>query len=219
VAARRRRAKDVYRLRSNGDIWVDHAEIFPEDHEWLSDARKLTLWNVKVPCGFLPRLERLWWLDVRGGAASSLDFAQGLRNVRYLAINQVRGLACLSAISEMYTLRYLALYGLPQIAKLPSCSPLVELEHVSLGSMRGLCSLRGVLDAPNLRELQFIRKVAVNDEDVEVIATHPTLEKFGWFAEDVPAKDVLPVVTRIALPPCVPVSAAEWFTQRNQGAT
>lgn len=208
----------MYRLRSNGDIWVDHAEVFPEDHEWLSGARKLTLWNVKVPDGFLSRLESLWWLDIRGGTASHLNVTQGLRNVRYLAINQVRGLADLAAIGELYTLRYLDLYGLPQIATLPSCSQLQKLEHVSLGQMRGLRSLRGVLDAPNLRELQFIRRITVNDADVEVIATHPTLERFGWYAEDVPAKDVLPVVTRMALPPCAGVSAAEWFTQRNDGA-
>ena len=85
-----------------------------------ASVERLILWNVQIPSGFLARLSKLWWLDIRGGSACDLDVARGASKLRYLAVNQVRGMQDLSAIEEMLSLRYVDLYGLPQMKTLPS---------------------------------------------------------------------------------------------------
>src|SRR3546814_9196554 len=83
----------------------------------LRDVERLTLWNVKVPRGFLGRLEKLWWLDLRGGTGADLSAAMGASRLRYLAVNQVRGLADLSLVSEIRQLQLLSLYGLAKTSE------------------------------------------------------------------------------------------------------
>jgi hypothetical protein len=77
--------------------------------------------------------------------------------------------------------------------------------------MRGLHSLRGLLQAPNLRELQLAKKINISETDVTEIIEHPNIEAFRWFAEDVPDKVWVPVVKRIALPELSPMHPEEWF--------
>ncbi len=209
---RRAPALSVAKKRSHNGYWLDHAEIGEEDLEWLASVERLILWNVSVPPGFLARLEKLWWLDVRGGSASDLQIARGASRLQYLEVNQVRGMRDLSVISEMLNLRYLSLYGLPHVTELPSLSPLSQLEHASLGQMRGLLSLRAVLEAPQLGQLKLVKNVNVTSEDVERITTHPTIKQFSWSAEDVPYKVWGPVVARINLPPVPTAYPEEWFS-------
>jgi hypothetical protein len=211
MAKKRSPIIEVAKRRNNRILWLDHVELLDEDLEWLAAIERLTIWNVKVPPGLLAKLARLWWLDIRGGSATHLGVAKGVRNLQYLAINQVRAMRDLSAVSEMTTLRYLSLYGLPQVTELPSLSALGKLEHASLGQMRGLQSLQGLLEAPNLRELRFIRKINVNDDDVEGIINHTAIKQFHWFAEDLPDKVWAPVVERIGLPPVPFLHPEDWF--------
>jgi hypothetical protein len=197
---------------------LDHAEINESDFEWLERVRRLTLWNVTVPPGFLARLTKLWWLDLRGGSAPDLDVAQGAAGLRYLAVNQVRGMRGLSLAAALPMLEYLDVYGLAQLTTLPSFRTASKLEHVSLGQLRRLPSIAGVLDAPNLRELQLSRKMNVPPSDVERVRRHPALQRFSWFAEDVPHKVWVPVVEAVALPP-VPVQfPADWFKAKGTTA-
>lgn len=131
--------------------------------------------------------------------------------LRYLAVNQVRGMRDLSLAAALTVLQYLDVYGLAQLTALPSFRSASKLEHVNLGQLRGLPSFAGVLDAPNLRELRLSRKMNVPASDVERVRNHPALQRFSWFAEDVPDKVWVPVVEAIALP-SVPVQfPADWF--------
>ena len=190
---------------------LDHVELIDDDIEWLATTERLTLWNVKVPARLLPRLEKLWWLDIRGGSATDLAVAKGADKLQYLAVNQVRGMCDLSLISEMTHVRYIDLYGLPKVTQVPSCSGLTQLEHARLGQMRGLLSLHGLLQAPRLTELELIRKIALNAADIDEIINHPTIAEFGWFAEDVPNKVWLPVLEKIGLPTVQHRRPEEWF--------
>jgi hypothetical protein len=192
-------------------LCLDHVVLMEEDLEWLSATERLTLWNVKVPPGLLARLEKLWWLDIRGGSATDLMVAKGANRLKYLAVNQVRGMCDLSLISRMTTLRYLDLYGLSKVTQLPSCKKLAELEHASVGQMGGLRSLHGLLQAPKLRELELAKKINVSEADVAEILRHPTIAAFRWFAEDVPDKVWVPVVEKLALPELSPMHPEEWF--------
>ncbi|MBX7106073.1 MAG: hypothetical protein K1X57_18475 [Gemmataceae bacterium] len=211
MAKRRPKTVEACKHRSNRVLRLNHVELVDEDIGWLSKTERLTLWNVKVPPGLLARIETLWWLDIRGGSATDLAVATGANKLQYLAVNQVRGMRDLSLVSEMECLRYLDLYGLPKVTELPSCARLVNLEHARMGQLRGLVSLHGLLQAPNLRELELVRKINVSDNDVNEIIAHSAIQAFGWFAEDVPVKLWGPVLDRIALPPVSHVSPGEWF--------
>lgn len=204
-------ARSVARPRGNNGLWLDHARIVDEDYTWLASVERLVLWNVEIPPGFIAGLDKLWWLDVRGGSASNLRMASGASKLRYLAVNQVRGMRDLSVVSEMLNLRYLALYGLPQVTNLPSFSSHDKLEHASIGQMSGLLSITGVLEAPRLRQLQLIKRIGVSADDVERIVSHPAIKQFCWLAEDVPAKVWMPVVEKIALPSVPNVFPEDWF--------
>jgi hypothetical protein len=211
MAKKRPPTIEACKRRNNRVLWLDHVELLDEDLEWLSATERLTLWNVKIPAGLLARIKKLWWLDIRGGSASNLEVAKGAAKLKYLAVNLVRGMCDLSLVSQMTTLCYLNLYGLSKVTQLPSCAKLANLEHASVGQMRGLHSLRGLLQAPNLRELQLAKKINISETDVTEIIEHPNIEAFRWFAEDVPDKVWVPVVKRIALSELSPMHPEEWF--------
>lgn len=202
---------EACKRRNNRVLRLDHVELMDEDIEWLSKTERLTLWNVKLPAGLLARIENLWWLDIRGGSATDLTVAKGANKLQYLAVNQVRGMCDLSFVAEWETLRYLDLYGLPKVADLPSCARLLSLEHARIGQLRGLASLHGLLQAPNLRELELVRRINVSENDVNEIIRHSAIEVFGWFAEDVPDKVWVPILEKIALPAVRPMHPEEWF--------
>jgi hypothetical protein len=197
--------------RTNRVVRLDHVELLDEDIEWLAATERLTLWNVKFPAGLLARLEKLWWLDLRGGSGTDLALAKGANKLQYLGVNQVRGMCDLGLVSEMTALRYLDLYGLSKVTELPSCARLKKLEHARLGQLRGLLSLHGVLQASHLRELELVRKINVNESDIEEIINHPAIEAFRWCAEDVPVKVWVPIVKKIGLPELEPMHPEEWF--------
>ena len=211
MAKKRGQTLELAKRRNNRVLRLDHVELLDEDVEWIASAERLTLWNVKVATGLLARLDKLWWLDIRGGSAFNLEVAKGAAKLQYLAINQVRGMFDLSIISELTGLRYLDLYGLPHVTQLPSLSALLTLEHARLGQMRGLLSLHGLLEAPHLRELELVRKINVNAEDVDGVINHPAIKQFSWFAEDVPNKTWSPVVEKICLPAVPTRNPEDWF--------
>lgn len=216
--AKRRPARAVARDQGDDGFWLDHAEITESDFEWLQAAQRLTLWNVVIPPRFLARLTKLWWLDIRGGSGWDLEAVRGATGLRYLAVNQVRGMRDLSLAAALPALEYVDLYGLPKLIELPSFCTSSKLEHVSMGQLRGLTSLAGMLDAPNLRELRLIRKMIVSPSDVERVRHHPKLQRFSWFAEDVPNKVWIPVVKAVALPPVPGLFPADWFKARQTTA-
>ena len=138
--------------RAPDDLWLDHAAVTNDDLGWPTPVRRLTLWVVELPPRFLARLPHLDWVDVRGGSGKDLDFLAGCSRLRYLAINQVRGVDDLSALADLTTLELLDLYGLPQVKLIPSLARLSSLSRAQLGSMKGLVGLTGLLDAPHLAE-------------------------------------------------------------------
>lgn len=215
MVTRRRSAEASAQWRSSDSVWMDHAVLGPSDAEWLSDARRLTLWAVKVPPGLLASLPQLEWLDIRGGSATSIDYISEGRNLKYLQLNQIRGLNDLSALSGLGTLELLSLYGLPQVRQLPSLGSLARLRRLEVGSMKGLSELAPALDAPVLAELVLLRSVALAEGDPDAIKNHPMLRAFAWFAEDVPVKTWMPVVEHVGLPPARSLHPEEWFEQRN----
>lgn len=211
MAKKRPATIEIARRKNNRVLRLNHLELLDEDIEWLAATERLTLWCVKAPNGLLARMENLWWLDVRGGSGIDLEVARGAIKLRYLAVNQVRGMRDLSVVSEMTSLRYIMLYGLPKVTHLPSFAGLTQLEHASVGQLRGMVSLQGLLQAPRLRELELVRKIGISESDVDGIINHPSIRQFTWFAEDVPVKIWEPIVDRIGLPEVPVKHPEEWF--------
>jgi hypothetical protein len=200
--------------RPQTELFIDHAEITEADFEWMKTVRFLILWNVKVPPGFIARLPKLWSLDLRGGSATDLAVVEGAKKLQCLIVNQVRGLHDLSVLPELRNLRCLMLYGLIRVTKLPSLKPLKKLERVELGQMRGLKSIRGVLEAPRLRELHLSKKINLNPRDIHAINHHPALKQFDWNPEDVPDKVWVPILEKIHLPEGESIWMEDWFRKR-----
>ncbi len=209
-------AKDSAHWYAGDDaVVLDHASLQYSDLEWLAPAKRLTLWAVKVPEGLFAELPNLEWLDLRGGSAPSADVIRGCAGLRYLQLNQIRGLRDLSAVSEASTLECLSLYGMPQVTQIPSLAGLDQLARVEIGSMKGLSTIGPLLDAPALRELLLIRKVGLDAADPDRIRDKPGLELFEWFAEDVPYKVWAPVMETVAKPKAKAMHAEDWFAQRD----
>lgn len=207
-------ARDAAQWRSDDSVWLDHATLDESDLGWLEPARCLTLWAVKMPPGLLRRLPRLEWLDIRGGSGPSAEFVEGCTHLRYLAINQIRGMQDLSAIAELPNLELLSLYGLPQVKSLPSLRRSHKLRRVDAGSLKGIEALAPLVEAPGLEELLLIRAVSLATSDPDAIAEHPALAAFDWFAEDVPDKTWVPVVEKVDKPKARAMHAQDWFDSR-----
>jgi len=202
-------ARAIAKWRAPDDVWLDHTALRAEDVSWLAPVRHLTLWAVRMPDAFLRELPQLVWLDVRGRSGVSADFALGGQRLRYLAVNQVRGVSDLSAIGTLTTLELLSLYGLPRVTVLPDFSALVNLARLELGSMKGLASISPALAAPSLEDLMLIRSVGLAEEDVPVMRDKTSLREFGWFAEDVPLSRWMPVLAAVGKPKSKTISAKD----------
>jgi hypothetical protein len=215
VATSRRSARSTAKWLFDDTVRLDHAVLTESDAEWLGAVRHLTVWAVKVPSGFFRTLPSLEWLDVRGGSGESAEFVEGCVRLRYLAINQVRGLRDLTSVGDLANLELLSLYGLPQVRSFPSLGRLERLRRIEAGSLKGIEELGPLLDAPGLEELILIRAVSLSPSDPTRIAEHPTLSGFDWFAEDVPDKTWMPVVERVGRPKARATHPEEWFDTRK----
>lgn len=205
-------AKSLAKPRSNGGMWLDHATLVDSDFEWLCDVERLTLWNVKIPRGFLGRLKNLWWLDWRGGGlAQGIDQVADCSRLRFLALNQIRGLSDLSFLANSISLEMLTLYGLSRLEVLPSLKGLKSMRRLEIGQMKSLTQIAPALDAPNLEELSLHKFVGVSANDVKNINSHPKLRAFSWSVEDVPERIFGPVKNAITLPAVKTLHPEEWF--------
>lgn len=209
------RARDVAKWRSDNKIWIDHAVLVRDDLEWLRPVDRMTLWAVKVPPGILAELPHLRWLDLRGGSGESLAVAEGCSRLRYLQVNQVRGMRDLDLLSSLIDLELLSLYGLPKVERIPSLGALVSLRRAEIGMMRNLLGLTGLLEAPGLEELHLSKHVHLHPSDPDRIANHPSIKTFGWFAEDIPNSMWMPAIARVGKPGVRPMHAADWFAERE----
>lgn len=208
-------AKASPKWKDAGTVWLDHATLREADAAWLKPVSWLTLWAVKVPLGLLASLPNLRYLDIRGGSGSDLATVEGCTDLRYLQINQVRGMTDLGVLPRLTSLRLLSLYGLPKVVAIPSLATLRDLERLEVGSTKGLTGLTGAHDAPALRELLLIRSLGVAADDAERLANNDTLLQFDWFSEDVPVRVWQPFVAAVGKPPARSVYAEEWLRQRS----
>ncbi len=216
MATKRRPASEVAQWRSPVDVWLDHASISFDDISSYETVEKLTLWNVTYPVDLFSRMPQLWWLDVRGGTTKSFHSLATAQNLRYLCINQIRGLEDLSDIPSLTRLELLDLYGLSKVKELPDLLGLSHLRRVQIGQMKGLQSLKPVWEAHQLEEIQLFKDVPAENQDIGAINRMPNLKAFSWEAIDVPAKRFMPFREGVTVPRAKSLHAAEWFGEKDK---
>ncbi|MDX8354346.1 leucine-rich repeat domain-containing protein [Cognatiyoonia sp. IB215182] len=216
MATKRPSAIDVAKWRSSVDVWIDHADIFSDDVARFEAVEKLTLWNVAYPVDLFARMPRLWWLDVRGGTVKNFQSLATAQGLRYLCINQIRGLEDLSDISSLKKLEYLSLYGLSKVETLPELSDLSSLRRVEVGQMKGLQSLDPIWKAQQLEEIQLMKEVPAGPDDLKPINNMPNLKAFSWVAIDVPAKRSRAINEGVSVPKARSLHATDWFEEKDQ---
>ncbi len=127
----------------------------------LEFLEKLTLRSVSPKdIGFLRKLNRLWSLDIKLGGIKDLSAIEGLENIKYLELWQIKGLTDVSVISSLTGLQYLFLQSLRNVDEFPDLSNITKLRRVYLETMKGLEDLEGLFNAPVLEE--FIHLCAQN---------------------------------------------------------
>ena len=149
----------------------------------LSSLKKLVLRSTSPKdISFIRELGNLWSLDIKIGGIPNLKPLEGLQNIKYLELWQIKGLSDISVISSLVGLEFLFLQALRNIASLPDASMLVNLRRVYLDTMKGLKDVSGILTSPSLEE--YIHVCAQNmqpDQYIELLKL-PTLKKalFGF---------------------------------------
>jgi len=215
MATKRRPLIEAAKWRSSVDLWIDHSSISTDEVTDFESVEKLTLWNVTYPVDLFSRMPQLWWLDIRGGTAKNFHSLATARNLRYLCINQIRGLEDLGEISSLEQLELLSLYGLSKVAELPDLTDLSYLRRVEIGQMKSLQSLDPIWNAHQIREILLLKEVPVENRDIERINSMPNLEGFLWSSLDVPARRFMPIREGIKVPKARTLHAHEWFEQKD----
>lgn len=196
----------------NGGVFIGHSTLTEADLDWLGAFERLVLWNVSVPSEFFTQLPKLWWIDWRGGSAiQGLTQIKSCKNLRYLALNQIRGVSDLELIMPLTNLEMINFYGLSKVSIIPEMNGFSKLRRVQLGQMKSLPSIQGVISAPNLRELQLHNRIGVSNDDVQAMRDHPALEAFEWFGENIPVRMWAPVREAVGLPRTKAMHPEEWF--------
>jgi hypothetical protein len=152
----------------------------------LLELEKLLLRSVSpADIGFIRKLSKLWSLDIKLGGIKNLNPLEGLANLKYLELWQVKGLSDISVVSSLVGLQYLFLQSLINVTVLPDMSRLRNLRRVHLESMRGLQNIDGLAKAPVLEEFVHLCALNMDPEQYESLIRMPSLRKglFGVSSE------------------------------------
>jgi hypothetical protein len=127
----------------------------------LEDLREVTLRSISTPniC-YLKPLCHMRSLDIKLGGITDINAIEGMHNIKFLELWQVRGLSDLGVISTLEGLQFLFLQSLRQVIALPPLDRLKNLRRIFLDNMKGLQRLDSIEFAPALAE--FIHREAKN---------------------------------------------------------
>jgi hypothetical protein len=145
----------------------------------------------------LTSLDRLISLDLKLGGTADLGLLPRVGHLERLEIWRIRGLADVSAIGDVTTLRWLFLEALPQVRVLPDLARLGELRTVTLHTMRGVTDLTPLASAPALESMSLIAMTHLAPEALRPLVGHARLRRGHWnigsLRKTYEAHDILPV--------------------------
>jgi hypothetical protein len=144
----------------------------------LGNIERLTLTSITTKnLEFLLPLKKLWYLNINFGGINNFSAIEGLKNIKYLELFQIRGLSDISFISTLTGLQYLSLQNLPNANVLPNLSNLTNLKKVALENMKGLKDISSLEHAPVLVEFTHWSAMNMNIEDYVPLLSNPSVER------------------------------------------
>lgn len=149
----------------------------------LNQLERLTLRSVSPnDIKFVRNLPKLWSLDIKLGGIRDLNPIEGLHNLKYLELWQVKGLSDISVVSTLIGLQYLFLQSLINVKAFPDMCNLVNIRRIYLEAMKGLEDLEGLFNAPNLEEFIHVRAQNMTPNKYEPLLKLASLKKalFGF---------------------------------------
>lgn len=173
------------RFNNLRELYVEGQQKGLESIATLGQLRDLTLRSVSSESlSFLKPLQHLWSLDIKLGGITDLSALNGMAQIKYLELWQIKGLSNIDVISSLVGLQNLFLQSLRNVTTIPDLSQLTQLRRIYLENMKGLTDLSGLRTAPALEE--FIHVMANLDPlDYEPLLDLPSLKRAGaWFGSD-----------------------------------
>jgi hypothetical protein len=127
--------------------------------------------------GYLRPLERMWSLDIKLGGIKDLSAIDGMGNIKYLELWQIKGLSNIEVVSNLTGLQYLFLQSLRQVTQLPSLNYLEKLRRIQLDNMKGLIDISSLEFAPALEEFVHWGARNMQPEDYHPLLRNPSLKR------------------------------------------
>jgi hypothetical protein len=144
----------------------------------LTNIEDLTLRSITTKnLDFLTQLEKMWSLDIKLGGINDFSAIEGMDNIKYLELWQIRGLKDISFISTLKGLQNLFLQSLPNIEVMPSLKELVRLKKVALENMKGLKDISSLEHAPSLVEFTHWSAMNMSVENYIPLLRNPSLKR------------------------------------------
>ena len=147
--------------------------------EVLSDLKLLedvTLSSISTPnVEYLKGLQHMWSLDVMLGGIREFSAIEGMMNIKYLELLQVRGLNNIDFISRLPGLQNLMLRSLPRVTSLPSFHEMNNLRRITLCNLKGIRDFSALQWAPALEEFILIEGQPQQPEDFLPVFRNPAL--------------------------------------------
>ncbi len=135
------------------EIYIEGQQKNIEVLSRLDNLKDVTLRSISTPdLSYLTPLQRMWSLDIKLGGIKSLNAVEGMENIKYLELWQIKGLADINFISSLTGLQYLFLQSLRQVTALPPLKHLGKLRKIYLENMKGLKEISSLETAPALEE-------------------------------------------------------------------
>jgi len=112
--------KKLGRFSNLKELYIEGQQKEIEVVGILYFLEKLVLRSVSPKdISFIRKLENLWSLDIKLGGIKDLTALDGLTNIKYLELWQIKGLSDISVISSLSGLQYLFLQSLRNVGKFP----------------------------------------------------------------------------------------------------
>lgn len=152
----------------------------------LKNLKKLVLRSISPKdISFLRKPAKLWSLDIKLGGIKDLSQLEGLANLKYLELWQIRGLSDISVISSLPGLQYLFLQSLRNVTKFPDIADLKSLRRIYLENMKGLTDISELIQAPALEEFIYTAAQNMSPEQYQDLLRINSLKRaFFGFGSD-----------------------------------
>jgi hypothetical protein len=173
------------------EIYIEGQQKNIEVLSHLKNLQDVTLRSISTPdISFLTPLQHMWSLDIKLGGIKNLNAIEGMENIKYLELWQIKGLADINFISSLRGLQYLFLQSLRQVTVLPSLKHLGKLRRIHLDNMKGL-------------------------KEISSLEYAPALEEFAhWDARNMQPEDYLPLLRNRSLRRATVSFGSDWKNKR-----